>query len=355
MNLQEAKDRVRIPDLWREFGYDGEPRKTCFCPFHENTKTRAFSVFDDGRAWKCHAGCGKGSVVDFVAKGMGLSDAEACQEILRRAGGVPQTPHFPREEKHAETAEREKARKRESWPVFETPTGAEIKAIAELRGLSKEGVSLAAERGLLYCANSREGRAYIITDLRRKNAQGRLLSGEHWSPGAKAKTLPGGSAAWPVGLREASSFPSIALVEGGPDFLAAFHLAFCAGVEDRVGPVAMLGASNAIPDDALRYFAAKRVRIFQHDDETGRIAAALWAAQSIAAGAEVDGYSFLGLRRADGGGVKDLNDFAQVHPDEWEEQREIIEAAFYFSLEGPLRGSGGVDDREKYRAVQKAA
>jgi hypothetical protein len=30
--LQEAKDRVRIPDLWREFGYEGEPRKSCFCP-----------------------------------------------------------------------------------------------------------------------------------------------------------------------------------------------------------------------------------------------------------------------------------------------------------------------------------
>ena len=33
----------------------------------------------------------------------------------------------------------EKARKRESWPTFDTPTGAEIKAIAELRGLVRGG------------------------------------------------------------------------------------------------------------------------------------------------------------------------------------------------------------------------
>ena len=75
-----------IADLWREFGYEGEPRKTCFCPFHENTRTPAFSVFDEGKGWKCHAGCGEGSVIDFLAKAKGLSEEEACKEILRRAG-----------------------------------------------------------------------------------------------------------------------------------------------------------------------------------------------------------------------------------------------------------------------------
>ena len=44
----------------------------------------------------------------------------------------------------------EKARKRQGWPVFEVPTSAEIEAIATIRGLSPEGVALAAERGLLF-------------------------------------------------------------------------------------------------------------------------------------------------------------------------------------------------------------
>ena len=68
ITLAEAKERVRIPDLWHEFGYRGEPGKTCFCPFHEDTRTPAFSVFDDGKRWECHAGCGEGSVVDLFAK-----------------------------------------------------------------------------------------------------------------------------------------------------------------------------------------------------------------------------------------------------------------------------------------------
>ena len=143
-------------------------------------------------------------------------------------------------------------------------------------------------------------------------------------------------------------------MEGGPDLLAALHLAWCAGVEGQVAPVAILGASNAIPDDALRYFAGKRVRIFQHDDAAGRDAGALWAAQLIAAGVDVDGYSFAELSRADGHTVKDLNDFAHVHPDQWEEQREIIEEAFSFAPEGPPRASDGAADKE-YRTVQKAA
>jgi hypothetical protein len=230
-----------------------------------------------------------------------------------------------------------RTRKREGWPVFETPTRKEISAIAELRGLSIEGVSLAAETGLLLCADSREGRAWLVTDSRRRNAQARRLDGQPWARigDKKAWTFPGSEAAWPIGLGEASSFLAIALVEGGPDLLAAFHFAWCAAVEGRVAPVAMLGASNAIPGHALRHFAGKQVRILQHDDEAGRDAGALWAAQLIAAGAEVDGYSFAGLTRGDGKAVKDLNDFAHVHPDQWEEQRNTIEEAFSFALEKP--------------------
>ena len=203
-----------------------------------------------------------------------LSPEEAPRRLIELAGVLP----HPNERtslgnfvRSHSVEEEEKAHKRESWPDFEAPTREEIKAIAELRGLSVEGVSLAAEAGLLWCADSREGRAWIVTDLRRRNAQARRIDGQTWTHiGAKAWTLPGSEAAWPIGLRDASPFPAIALVEGGPDLLAAFHLAWCAGVEGQVAPVAILGASNAIPDDALRYFAGKRVRIFQHDDRGGQ-------------------------------------------------------------------------------------
>jgi hypothetical protein len=210
-------------------------------------------------------------------------------------------------EKHTATAEEEeKARKRQQWPVFDTPTSEEISAIADLRGLSIEGVSLAAERGLLYCADFREGRAYIITDSRRRNAQARRMDGKPWERiGAKAWTLPGSEAAWPIGLREASSLSAIALVEGGPDLLSAFHLAVACGVEDRIAPVAMLGANHFVPAKALSLFAKKRVRIFLHADEPGLCAARHWARQLRQVAGKVDGFGF------DSG---DLNDFARTHP-----------------------------------------
>ena len=176
---------------------------------------------------------------------------------------------------------------------------------------------------------SHERRAWIVTDSRRKIAQARRLDGQTWTQigDKKAWTLPG-SDAWPIGLREAAPFPLIALVEGGPDLLVAFHLVWCTGVQSQVAPVAILGAANDIPNEALRYFAERRVRILPHDDRDGRDAEAGWAAQLLAAGADVDGFSFAGLLRVDDKPIKDLNDFAHVHPDQWEAERDALEQAF---------------------------
>jgi hypothetical protein len=48
--------------------------------------------------------------------------------------------------------------------------------------------------------------------------------------------------------------------------------------------------------------------------------------------------------RADGLPVKDLNDFAHVHPDQWETEREAIEDAFSFAAGSPQEDSAA--DRE---------
>ena len=49
MTIADAKERVTIHDLWPRY-FEGHPSKTCYCPFHDNTNTPAFSVFDGGRA-----------------------------------------------------------------------------------------------------------------------------------------------------------------------------------------------------------------------------------------------------------------------------------------------------------------
>ena len=333
ITLKEAKDRLTIPSLWARLGLPGKPAKSCRSPFREDRKP-SFSIFDNGRKWKDHATGEGGDAADFVAHALGVSPKEGCRKLIEFAGGFRPYVPAPRPISRAAVASNsERAAKRAGWPPLEEPTGAEIAAIAGLRGLSVEGVSLAAERGLLWCCESREGRAWVVTDSSRRNAQGRLLSGKAWAAGMKARTLPGSVAAWPVGLPESRPFPVIALVEGGPDLLAALHLSWIAGAEARIAPVAMLGASLSLPAEALSDFAGKRVRLFPDADEAGQTAGARWAAQLLAAGVNVDRYCFDGLVRADGEPVKDLNDFAHVCADQWESEREVIESAFSFSGE----------------------
>jgi hypothetical protein len=196
--------------------------------------------------------------------------------------------------------------------------------------LSPEGVSLAAKRGLLFCADSEEGRAWVITDSRRVNAQARRLDGRPWERiDAKAWTLPGSVGAWPIGLREALSFPAIALVEGGPDLLAALHLAWCSDVENCLGVVAMMGRPPIL-ESVLPRFAGKRIRIFADTDEPGLRAEGRWWHQLETAGAKVDGWDLKGFMRFDGASVKDLNDFELIDPDQWEAHHYAIEKAFAF-------------------------
>ena len=207
-----------------------------------------------------------------------------------------------------------------------------------------EGVAIAAERGLLFCALWHGHRAWVVTDSARVNAQVRRMDGGPWEEkDSKAWTLPGSVGGWPVGLREAQAFPAIALVEGGPDLLAAFHLAWCEtstpetlalgkGVDvlGNLGVIAIFGAKTRIIDAALPLFASKRVRIFAHDDTSGYSAAATWTATLKAAGAAVDSFGFTGFRQSDGVPVDDLNDFVRIDSDQWETERSLIESAFDF-------------------------
>jgi hypothetical protein len=346
--LQAAKDRLPIPVLWQLLKLPGKPGRTCFCPFHENTKTEAGSVFEHGgeTLFKCHAGCTDKAVDSpgFLALHLGTSNEDACRKLIEMAGVLP----HPNERKPLANPVRshgrddtERKAKRKIWPRFDCPTDAELESIAALRGLTVAGINFAALDGLLRCADSREGRAWIITDCTRRNAQGRLMSGQPWVVGmkskVKAKTLPGAEASWPIGLPVLHpAFSCVALCEGGPDLLAAYDMARRLGLQDVIAPVAMLGASNRIPDQALRHLAGKRVRIFVHDDEAGEKAVARWGQQLIEAGIEADGYLFEGLMQADGKPVKDLNDFMRMSPEQIEKHARD---AFAFAMANPCGAS----------------
>ena len=286
----EAMDREAIIaanpifDYCRERGWElrrAGAQWTMLCPLHQE-RTPSFYINPEKQVFRCF-GCGAaGSVIDLHMSLRGIDEGAAMRELSREFSPADKSnkpsakmPQPQAVAKYDPLTDKEKARQRQSWPAFETPTRAEIATIATQRDLSLEAVEIAAERGLLFCTDWKEQRAWAITDSTRFAAQVRRLDGGDWDCG-KAQSLFGTIGNWPVGTHEAQPFPAIALVEGGPDLLAAFHLAWIEtstpetlalgkGVDvlGHLGFVAMLGAAADIVDAALPLFAGKRVKIFR--------------------------------------------------------------------------------------------
>jgi len=318
--ITQAKARLTIPALGAMLLPGWRPGTSCRSPLREDRKP-SFSVHDGGRAFKDFATGEAGDGIDFLARARGLSNAEAVKMFITLAGVESPTK--------IETKRHEQRK-----PIFPDDMRpgkhVELVLLAKLRNLNLEAVQVASERGLLLFADMHDGdstiTAWIITDQDRRNGQARRLDGLCWQslPGTpKAKTLPGSQAARPVGIGEAAAYPCIALVEGGPDLLAALHFAWAEGHEGEVTPVAMLGASLTIPDDALPMFTGKRVRIFPHLDNAGQEAAVRWERQLTSAGAAVDCFNLANIRTSDRGPVGDLNDLALLHADDFETDRSL--------------------------------
>ncbi len=326
MNLAEAKARLAIPDLWQRFAFDGEPRASCRCPFHED-RSASLSITPDGALFYCHAGCGGGDAVDFYRLATGLPHAEACRRFIGLAGGSTAvfTPRPPRP-KPADVAAAQ-AERRKTWPTLTPGTGQPeaLAALAELRHVSLEGANLMAARGLLSFGRWMDSPAWFVTDSSGLNAQARRLDGSPWaSIKAKAQTLPGSRAAWPVGAPEAQGRPVVLLCEGAPDLLAAHHFIAAHGRAEDTAAVGMLGAAHGIPDDTLPLLAGKRIRIMAHADPAGIRAAGRWAEQLETVGATVDVANLAGLLMADGERVKDLNNCTHLAPKQTLELQNLI-------------------------------
>jgi len=313
----QIKERLTIERVGAAVFPDWTPAKSCKSPFRQD-RTPSFSVFDGGRAWKDHATNEGGDVLSFYMKATGLQFTDALERLEVMAGVYPDA-----------TARKPEPKRELHLPAdLHEGTDSELATVAKLRGVNPEACQLAADRGLLKFGTVGGFPCWLLLDQTRKSAQARRMDGQPFpSIGSlserKAHTLRGSCQSWPLGLLEASQMPFLAIVEGGPDLLAAFHFAQAEGAAERVGVVAMLGASNSIPADALPHFKGKRVRIFPHDDEAGLKAAAGWEKQLRTAGAETDCFNVGGVL-LDGGGIgKDLNDIAQIDADAFEGDREL--------------------------------
>lgn len=253
--------------------------------------------------------------IRFAAAWKKTTDQEACNFVLKHA----QTESCAGDgEKHPE------ATRSLVLPPTRELTLEELEAIALRRQVDVDALKSVASLGLLRHAEVCKEPSWLLTDSAGMIAEARMLSGACYPAWGslserKAHTIRGSKKSWPVGvalLQTYSYITSIMLLEGAPDLLAAHHFLLRFGFH-HVLPVAMLGASagsQGIDSKALELLHGKHVRIYPHNDESGRDGFLNWCAQLQKAGCTVSRASFAGIMRPDGTPANDLNDLTSLLP-----------------------------------------
>jgi P4 family phage/plasmid primase-like protien len=102
IDLEKLKQTLPLPQLLKALGYgDGNLKKLC-CPLHDD-HSPSLSIFrkkNGGWGWKCHAGCGSGDEIDFLAKLRGLDPKKDFRKIADEyaqlaTAASPQIPNTP--------------------------------------------------------------------------------------------------------------------------------------------------------------------------------------------------------------------------------------------------------------------
>lgn len=187
----------------------------------------------------------------------------------------------------------------------------DLQDLAILRDLpTTEGLALAVEREHLFFASVYDDKTthhcWLITDSARKSAQARRMDGEPFGDGQKSKTIHGTIGSHPIGIADAPAGKPIALVEGGPDFLAAYTAV--ALLKADVYPVSMLGSGQTIEPATRHLFANRTIFVFPHEDHNyaGLKGAIRWEQQLKSVSARFIPFDFRPY------GVKDLNEFVAL-------------------------------------------
>lgn len=300
MTKTEAKDRLRIPEIWSRFNLGGKPAKLCSSPFRDD-QNPSFSVSADGLLWNDFGTEEKGDAVDFLARIQGTSPLFKVQKFIELAASIygdtgnrwqGQGPlsRGPNTNTPAQVADALAA----ALAPLRAPTQDECRMIGACRGLSPSAPFIAGQIGTLLIGAVGGFECWVLTDTKRRLAEARRLNGETFPAAGplaerKAHTLRGSHKDWPVGLAPRlanhEAIKTILLVEGGPDYLAALQLVDLAGSDAL--PVAMLGAKASICDEARILIGTRRVIIPLHSDQAGERAADLWGASLKRTKAEV--------------------------------------------------------------------
>jgi hypothetical protein len=250
----------------------------------------------------------KGDLIGLWRAARGASLRDTCTEAMKFLG-----IERVQEEREEPTAS-------QAWTQLQremgTGTSPDIDALVVLRKLpNDDGLRAAIENGHLFFgpvfdkADSNYHHSWIITDSSRMGAQARRLDGKPYGDGQKSKTIHGTAGRWPIGIADAGNSLDLAMVEGGPDFLAAYTAIEMLGLANQIQPVAMLGSSQTIHPNALEKFCGRTVWIFPHNDDNmaGIQGAIRWQNQLKSQKITLIPFDFRPYP-----GVKDLNDFVSL-------------------------------------------
>ena len=303
--LSIAKERLDLPALFREMGvrlregrtHAGHPYYTGRCPFHDDKEPSLSIVrYPDGWGWKCHAGCGQGTVVDFLMVRDGTGRAEAVRKALEMAGLAeeaskiatririgekkpatrpepPETDAGPDEEAQkrldALMGRFHEARMRLEEQQDPPPLLARYGISLEVA--SSAGLGLEDDGGLLIPLYGMWGG---LLNIKKRNPEGRkpryyyLVRGLTAPPWRSPNLQPG--------------TPAVLVVEGEMNGLAAYEVFYRR--RERIGVLGMPGAESSLGEWA-GWLAGKDVFIYADDDEPGRKARERWADEARRAGA----------------------------------------------------------------------
>ena len=332
-DVHSLKQKLPLSDLLHALGQGQHARRSCSSPFRKDAHP-SWGIYPRNGRWhfKDLATGDGGDEITFLARWLGLDEKHDFQRILeyyaQLAGTAPQ-PLGPRLVSIMGVVD-------DLWNLhrfgkdadFDAPdfsgfkpswSPAQLEQLAALRGFTVEGLNLATQSGVLLFNEDWHGHeVWAVADSTHRVIELRRLDGLPFPAigtlhERKSHALRHSQKNWPLNILEAEKFRCIAILEGGPDFLACFDIVLHDQALWRVAPVCMLGASSAIAQEALEFFEGKTVRIYPHQDKAGLEAARRWQTQLRAADADrVDIYDFGGLVRADGQPVNDLNDFVRI-------------------------------------------
>lgn len=278
IDLDSLKSTVSICDAWHRLGLEGNPApgKCLSSPFRPD-RHPSFSISTCGKFWKDHGTDEKGDVLTFAAKATGKD----FKDVLAWLAG-PQNAPRPTVKPRAAQSKPKGATNRKPLSLPEIDKGSidELAQLARLRGFEGFfGIQRAADTGHFGFTEYHGQRCWITYDGPGQAAQVRPLDGQPFANGAKALTLPGSNASFPLGASSITeAIKTIYLTEGTGDWLTAFTLHAFETPLDWTA-VSMLGAAQRIDEAALDLFKAKQVIIYGQNDEPGLRAARTWAAQ----------------------------------------------------------------------------